>query len=425
VSKTNILFISLDGLTDPLGQAQILPYLEGLSSLGYQIHILSAEKQQPYELNEEAIRTRCVKAGIEWHHVSYIYSPPMIGPLMTYFKLSRKSRLLLKTRPFDVIHARSYLPAMIGLSLKARFKTKLLFDMRGLWADEKIDGNIWRLSNPVHFFLFKFLKYKERILLNRADAIVSLTEKAVDFLKSRFQGSSVPPQISVIPCCTDLSLFDYNRFPETMRMAVRRELKIRPEDFVLCYSGSLSTWYLPAEMMQVYKRLLLVKPDAHFLILTKEAEKPILELAEQLDIPLNRIIIRNVNRPDVPLLLSVSDLGICFIKPAFSKMASSPVKLGEMLGTGLAVICNHGIGDTDNQITLTDAGVICKGYSNEHYDQAIQKAITLMLTKNKDHFRQCAKVLFDLQMGIGKYDSLYRNLTARPNDDTAHSSKLS
>lgn len=43
-----ILFISYDGMTDPLGQSQVIPYLQGLSKQGYEIFLLSCEKNKPF-----------------------------------------------------------------------------------------------------------------------------------------------------------------------------------------------------------------------------------------------------------------------------------------------------------------------------------------------------------------------------------------
>ena len=39
----NVLYISYDGMTDPLGQSQVLPYLSGLSKEGYSFHLISFE----------------------------------------------------------------------------------------------------------------------------------------------------------------------------------------------------------------------------------------------------------------------------------------------------------------------------------------------------------------------------------------------
>ena len=38
------LYISYDGMTDPLGRSQVLPYLQGLSERGHEITLLSCEK---------------------------------------------------------------------------------------------------------------------------------------------------------------------------------------------------------------------------------------------------------------------------------------------------------------------------------------------------------------------------------------------
>ena len=38
------LYLSYDGISDPLGQSQVLPYLKGLARLGHKIHLISFEK---------------------------------------------------------------------------------------------------------------------------------------------------------------------------------------------------------------------------------------------------------------------------------------------------------------------------------------------------------------------------------------------
>ena len=41
-----ILYITYDGRTDPLGQSQVLPYIVALSAAGYKFTIVSFEKKQ-------------------------------------------------------------------------------------------------------------------------------------------------------------------------------------------------------------------------------------------------------------------------------------------------------------------------------------------------------------------------------------------
>jgi hypothetical protein len=58
VIKGTILYISYDGMTDPLGESQVIPYLEGLSKLGHRIYILSFEKKNRFILHSNRIKNK-------------------------------------------------------------------------------------------------------------------------------------------------------------------------------------------------------------------------------------------------------------------------------------------------------------------------------------------------------------------------------
>ncbi len=50
--KINVLYLSYDGMTDPLGQSQVLPYNKGLSKKGVYFHLISFEKQDRFSKYE-------------------------------------------------------------------------------------------------------------------------------------------------------------------------------------------------------------------------------------------------------------------------------------------------------------------------------------------------------------------------------------
>ncbi len=56
VKNQNVLYISYDGMTDPLGQSQVLPYLIGLSEQGYAFDLISFEKKERFEQNNAVIQ---------------------------------------------------------------------------------------------------------------------------------------------------------------------------------------------------------------------------------------------------------------------------------------------------------------------------------------------------------------------------------
>ncbi|RYG29944.1 MAG: glycosyltransferase, partial [Chitinophagaceae bacterium] len=51
----HILFLSYDGMTDPLGQSQVIPYLKGLTAAGYRFTILSCDKPENYQSGKDQV----------------------------------------------------------------------------------------------------------------------------------------------------------------------------------------------------------------------------------------------------------------------------------------------------------------------------------------------------------------------------------
>ena len=142
-----ILYITYDGLTDPLGQSQIIPYLSGLSNAGYKITILSCEKKDKFNKNHETIAAILEKHSISWHYVSYNKRPPIAATLWDLYRLKKTANKLHKENVFKIVHCRSYIASLIGFWLKTKFGIKFIFDMRGFYADERVDGAIWDKNN--------------------------------------------------------------------------------------------------------------------------------------------------------------------------------------------------------------------------------------------------------------------------------------
>ena len=88
----------------------------------------------------------------------------------------RQALRLYRKAPFDIVHCRSYVAAIAGVILKKRRGAKFIFDMRGFWADERVDGGIWKAGG----LLYRGAKKVERWLLSNADYVVSLTQAGVD-----------------------------------------------------------------------------------------------------------------------------------------------------------------------------------------------------------------------------------------------------
>lgn len=406
-----VLYISYDGLSDPLGQSQIIPYLCGLAGLGHVITVLSCEKSDKVRSQKDQILRKLSEKNIHWEYVIFKNSPPGISTLLNFNALSRKANSLQQKHRFSLIHCRSYLAAMIGLALKKRFGTKLIFDMRGFWADERVEGGLWDLRNPIYRWAYSYFKRKETELLSRADLTVALTEKGKKIIHSWKQVQGQPIPIEVIPCCADTGHFSRESIEPERSAALKRELGIGENELVLSYLGSTGTWYCLGEMLGFFKCLLRTRPDSKFLFITQDNPHMILAAAGKQGVPANKLIVQPATYSSVPLFLSLSSVSVFFIKPSYSKNASSPTKLAETLSMGIPVICNSGIGDTDDIVLNGNCGILIPGFREEDYQKAVQK-LDQALQSSPAEIRAYSKNHFSLQAGVSRYNAAYCRLLA-------------
>ena len=262
------LYLSYDGMTDPLGPSQVLPYLVGLRRLGHDITLISFEKPERSAAELAAVRVHCDDAGIAWYPLPYTKRPPIPSTLRDVRAMQRLAERLHHERSFDVLHCRSYITALTGLRMKRRHGTGFLFDMRGLWADERVDGGLWNLRHPLFRTVFRYFKAREADFLKEADHVVSLTEAAADILRFRPDHAAAHTHISVIPCCAEFDAFPPGT-PER-RAAARRDLGIPPHVRVAAYLGSIGTWYLLSEMLDAFAVQLARSPGAVMLFVTRD-----------------------------------------------------------------------------------------------------------------------------------------------------------
>ena len=289
-----VLYISYDGMTDPLGQSQVLPYLVALSERGYQFTILSFEKPARFEKEKAIITDITRKAGINWIPLTYTKNPPVLSKMYDRWRLKKMAKKLFDQYKFDMIHCRSYVAAEVGLWLRKEKGTKFLFDMRGFWADEKVDSGQWNLKNPFFKNVYDHYKEKEREFLFSADGIITLTTAARKELTSEKEYNDLA--IDVIPCCADLDHFNYHQVnPDTVK-DLKVQLGIKPDQKVITYLGSVGGWYMTNEMFAFFKRLSDKYPEFVMLLLTKDEPNRVMEQAKSAGIDPGRIIIRYAGR---------------------------------------------------------------------------------------------------------------------------------
>lgn len=398
----SILYISYDGLLDPLGKSQIFPYIKGLSHEGIKYVVLSFEKGL-YSSNHNEIsklKEALDSSGIIWRRLKYHKKPSGLATLYDVFYGVLTACFFIKRYDIKILHARSYVASLIAVILKKIYKLKFIFDMRGFWADERIEASLWKKGS----LFYKLSKYFEQVFLQNADVIVSLTQAAKDEIESYPYLEHKKLDIIVIPTCVDLNRFGPH---QDEKSALRQAMRGR---FVVVYSGSISTWFMPEQMIDFFRIIIKNVPRAYLLVLTREKEL-FTNILTTYGLREDSILVESIDYESVPHYLSLGHVGLAFYRPGYSRKGCCPTKVGEYLACGLPVIINRGIGDTEEILTKEHVGIIINEFSNADYEcvtQALEELLSEPGVKNR--CRRVAEEYFSLNSGIASYLEIYHRL---------------
>jgi glycosyltransferase involved in cell wall biosynthesis len=405
-----VLFISYDGMTDPLGQSQVIPYLASLTQYGYHFTILSCDKPDKYEKLNNYVKSLIAPYNIDWVSIPYHKNPPILSSVYDYQKLKQTAIKLRKQKNFSIVHTRVGLPQLVALHLKKKYGVKFLNDIRGFWADERVDGNMWNLKNPLYKTVYNFFKKKEDECVTIADHNTCLTHKAKKEILSWKHIPNQPVKVDVVPCSVDMELFNPEKLDSTLVEKFRKELNILSTDSVISYLGSIGGWYLTKEMMKFCKLYLTKIPNAKFLFISNNNHQDIINAAAEFAIPADRIVVKMGIRHEVPALLSLSNYSLFFIKPCYSKMSSSPTKHGEIMAMGIPVITNSGVGDVKEIVEGYHAGYVIDTFTDDAMQNVVNSIASNTILFNANAIRNGAKEYYNLETTVATYKKVYESM---------------
>lgn len=391
-----VLYISYDGMLEPLGQSQVLAYLKPLAA-DRPIHLISFEKADDWAnvAERERLARDIAASGIAWHPLRYHKRPTAIATAWDIASGMGLGLWLVLHHRLRIVHARSYVSSVMALGIKRITGIRYLFDMRGFWADERVDGNLW----PPTGRMYRVSKQFERRFLLAADHVVSLTHAAVTEMQrfSYLQGRM--PPVTVIPTCADLTRF--KPLPGTPARA----------GFVLGYVGSAGTWYLFDEVVACFAELLRLRPDARFLIVNRGEHAYIRERLAAAGVPAESVELTTATHAEVPQQIARMDAGIFFIRQVFSKQASAPTKLAELLGCGVPCLGNAGVGDMAEVLEGERVGVALRAFDPAALALGLDQLLTL--AADPSTAARCvaaAQKHFSLDEGVARYQGIYEQI---------------
>jgi len=395
---TPTLYLTRNGLLEPLGQSQVFSYLRGLSQ-EHHITLITYEKDEDWADTQRVVnlRVECEGLGIRWLPQRFRPRPKLIAPAISMVRMMWIVAREVRRQRVRLIHARSYIPAAVALVVSRLTGVPFLFDMRALWPEELITAGRLRRGSMLH----KAMVVSERACLRQAGGVVSLTHAAVEHLRHMYPEDLAGQTLAVIPTCADL-----DRFVPASRPSAQRVIG--------CLGTVMSGWFrldwLAAFLAVAAKR----DPELRFELTTRDDPEQV-HTALGVDAKLQSCLsIAPSPSERVHEVLQGQMASVMFFTQGLSKLGSSPTRMAEILGCGLPVVANEGVGDVAQIIRAHRVGVLISGPSESEMNAAWDELEQLLKDPELGvRCRKAAEEYFSLEAGTAAYLGLYKQILSK------------
>lgn len=394
---TPTLYLTRNGLLEPLGQSQVLAYLRGLSR-DYRITLITYEKDEDRAdaVRMDAMRAECERLGIRWLPLRFRPGPKVIAPALSMLQMVWLLRHEVRGQGARLIHARSYIPAAVAMIVSRMTGVPFIFDMRAMWPEELITAGRLRRGSLLH----RAIVAAERACLRRAGAVVSLTHAAVDHLNRVSPADMAGQRVAVIPTCADLGRF----VPADQRPAHR---------VIGCLGTVLSGWFRLDWLASFLSFAAERDPHAAFELTTRDNPARVRAALDPDGRLGERLRIAPSAPEDVQRVLQGQTASVMFYAGGqVSELGRSPTRMAEILGCGLPVVANDGVGDVARIIRDYRVGVLAQGPDRQAMATAWSELLALLNDPDlASRCRKAAEEVFSLEAGTASYARLYHELT--------------
>ncbi len=380
-------------------QTQVLPYLRELAAADVEVYLLTFEPRMSQRWTAQLIadeQTRLEREGIKWSALPYHKSPSVPATLYDIVAGSLAAVRLVRRHSIDVLHARGHIPLAMALLAARVTWCALIFDIRGLMAEEYADAGVWKADS----LKFRIIKRLERVGIRKANHLIVLTEAVKKwFVDNRLHAAE---GVEVIPCCVDFTGFG----------GAAAKIESASDTFEVIYAGSVTGLYLLEEMGRFFLEVRAREPRSFLRILTMSSATEAGERLQRAGLHPEDFWIGPVAHHEVRRYLQSARLGLSFRMPTFSQIAASPTKIAEYLAAGLPVVSNAGIGDVDDLLRTESVGVVVQNFTTEEFARAADAALALARdARTQVRCIEVARSLFDLHaVGGIRYANVYRRI---------------
>ena len=307
----NALYFSYDGVLDPLGQSQIVPYVSAISAAGHSLTVVSFEKVERTKEQIKLMEIKFQKIGVKWVRLEFRSGKLwVVKRLISGVLLIRK--LCDNIQP-DFVHLRGIIPAVIFQLSYITIPS--LYDFRGFALGEWTDmGKITQSS-----LLYRILNQLDRKAVNSASGLVVLEESAKLLLKKTYDVRNVP--LKVIRTCTD-----------TKRYKKRKDIKNKENNTLrFVFLGGARFPYRPDLALMLIKKLIEYGVPCNIDFIN-QGDRFVIDKASSLTgISKEKIRVLDCQHSEIPNILATYDCGIVMVESSYWRRVCSPTKLGEYL----------------------------------------------------------------------------------------------
>jgi glycosyltransferase involved in cell wall biosynthesis len=366
-----ICYLTFDSLSEGVGQSQIVPLVFGLTELGHKVTVISFEKK-----SNPTLAMMLSDSNITW--LSYPFGKPGIKGI------TRRVYLMTKNLPdADVYHCRSDLPVIAMLFRGIR---PFLWDVRGLWYEQKILID----QRPHSSFLYYFLRKIEKYAARNASAINVLANPILEVLKKR---NHVIPKIrTVIPTSVDLEKF--------------RQQQLHVSNNMILLSGTFNTFYDMETTLAILREFNKQGFEIEWARGFESNSDPIDE---------SFVKVVTLEHTEMPAKIASSSFGIAVCRTDCVDVLKGvmPTKVAEFLSVGRPVIVSRGMGDLDRLISQSRAGIVIE--TGMTAVEIVARARALLSDVELSYrCRKLAESHFSMKTAVLEFENSYRRIVTKP-----------
>ena len=370
IDQFDLTYVTIDSIAEGVGSSQISPLIALLSKDGMKINLISFEKTSP----SDEMKNYFTSLGVTWDFQHF-------GGGGLFGGIERLSRLRRQIPNSKVIHARSDIPAVGAINAH---QGPVLWDVRSLWADQKVLIN----ESVLNKTLYKSYRKLEGIAAKGSLGMSTLTSAVIPVLESR--NATLPSFRTVVPTAVNLQQFKSSPMVTNGVRAL--------------FSGTYNSYYdmeLSFQFMQELGKILDV--ETHW---ARPAESSTL----QLNVGESKIFLSKQSEMWRVIPEYSFGVSICRLDAGPSLSAAMPTKIAEFLACGRPVIVNKGLGDLDVFIEEFDAGIVLDGTKHNLVEGAMKLAHILKDSGTSERCRELAEKYFNMETGARKYINLYSQM---------------